>query len=228
MEIKKKITFLLSVFGTSYLACEAFSQLPRLSPTRQCSVNDQIKGSKLTRISFPVWVESSKITDKGLTEYPEKQNKVLSSLTKISHFASILCVIDCTVLPLLTIVLPFVGLATTGTSFGQTKIIHDLGHKIANFFVLPVGLFTSLFNFAFSRKIYNLSGSLMGLSLIYLANSHGTVGLIPEQILYRVQHCGLWHRIINTFGCALLLLSNNLAKKKKSMNKETSCCDHDH
>ena len=55
-------------------------------------------------------------------------------LAKISNIASMLCVIDCTVLPVVTVLLPLIGL---GASPAQAKWLHELGHSVAIFFVLP-------------------------------------------------------------------------------------------
>lgn len=74
-------------------------------------------------------------------------NNTLSNLKerllKISNIASMLCVIDCTVLPIVTILLPLVGL---GASAAQAKWIHELGHSVALFFVLP-GTYLILYMF---------------------------------------------------------------------------------
>jgi hypothetical protein len=46
-----------------------------------------------------------------------------------------LCVIDCTVLPIVTVVLPLIGMGVSSPE--QAKFLHELGHSVAIFFVLP-------------------------------------------------------------------------------------------
>lgn len=53
-------------------------------------------------------------------------------LASLSKMASVLCMVDCTLLPLLTLLLPLVGLAG-----GDDEWLHELGHLMALYFVLP-------------------------------------------------------------------------------------------
>ena len=55
-------------------------------------------------------------------------------LLKLTSAASLLCVIDCTILPFVTLALPFLGLGATSK---QARILHDVGHNLALWFVLP-------------------------------------------------------------------------------------------
>jgi MerC mercury resistance protein len=55
-------------------------------------------------------------------------------LAQLSNLASIICVVDCTVLPLLTVLLSVLGLAEQPHRW---KWLHELGHGVAIFFVLP-------------------------------------------------------------------------------------------
>lgn len=55
-------------------------------------------------------------------------------LLHLSNLASILCVVDCTVLPLLTIMLSLLGLAEQPH---RLEWLHELGHQVAINFVLP-------------------------------------------------------------------------------------------
>lgn len=74
------------------------------------------------------------------TPAPEQGTRMLdirAKLAKISNIASMLCVIDCTVLPIVTVLLPLIGL---GASPAQAHWLHELGHSVALFFVLPGGL----------------------------------------------------------------------------------------
>ena len=54
-------------------------------------------------------------------------------MQQISNVASMLCVVDCTVLPIVTVLLPLFGVAATSSS----TALHQIGHAISLFFVLP-------------------------------------------------------------------------------------------
>jgi hypothetical protein len=55
-------------------------------------------------------------------------------LMKISNIASVLCVIDCTALPIITLILPLLGL---GASAAQTEWLHELGASCRILFIFP-------------------------------------------------------------------------------------------
>lgn len=138
----------------------------------------------------------------------------LNQVSKISNIASFLCVIDCTILPLLTVVFPLLGIATSSPLF-DSEWMHELGHSVALCFVMPVGSLAAATNFLSHRRISLLSISLLGLLLVYSANGHGgpVLSLIPHEIAHEL-HCGeTLHRIVNLSGCGLLLGSNFLSRK---------------
>jgi hypothetical protein len=166
----------------------------------------------------------------GASKEESQMNAVTTNFDKlrqISNVASILCVIDCTVLPIVTIVFPLLGIFDLGPE--KLAFLHQLGHSIALFFVLPVGSLTSILNFMSHKKARITSLAVVGLTMIGLANSHihhlhlpgfllfgGTV----EAILHTIQH-GALHGTVNIMGCSLLLGSNYLSKQQ-------GCAHHDH
>jgi hypothetical protein len=161
----------------------------------------------------------------GASKEESQMNAVTTNFDKlrqISNVASILCVIDCTVLPIVTIVFPLLGIFDLGPE--KLAFLHQLGHSIAIFFVLPVGSLTSVLNFMSHKKTWITSLAVVGLTMIGLANSHiqhlplfgGTV----EAILHTIQH-GALHGTVNIMGCCLLLGSNYLSQQQ-------GCAFHDH
>eukprot|EP00978_Attheya_sp_CCMP212_P018130 scaffold49244_cov52-Attheya_sp.AAC.9 len=153
-------------------------------------------------------------------------------LMKISNIASVLCVIDCTALPIITLLLPLLGL---GASPAQTEWLHELGHRVAMYFVLPALTFGGIFlmflhsiyvlvvlvggmagtlNYLSHRKIWTSAPAALGLFMIYLANGDGGIlSLLPHALAHSL-HCGsVLHRIVNIAGCALLLRSNYMSHR---------------
>jgi hypothetical protein len=146
----------------------------------------------------------------------EKSSSLRDRLLKISNAASLLCVIDCTVLPIVTILLPLLGLGVAASYATLNAKLHHIGHQMALYFVLPVGGFAMMMNYLKHAKKRLLLLSSLGMGLVYLANAgHNSpiLALFPSQIAHDL-HCGtILHRLVNILGCACLLSSNYLAKK---------------
>lgn len=111
-------------------------------------------------------------------------------LVDISNIASFLCVLDCTLLPLVSIALPALSWVTGALSIGTSNnallagvssfvdFLPALGHGVAVFFVIPVGLLTTVVNYLFGHKQMRFSvAALVGVILIYAANSSSGIGI---------------------------------------------------
>jgi len=169
-------------------------------------------------------------------------SSVLDQVRKISNFASFLCVLDCTLLPIVTVALPLLGVLNLGSS--QLQAIDQLGHSLALFFVLPVGGLTTTINYISHKKKWISSLAIIGLTMVGLANSHihihhwptlfgGTISLNwIGSVLHAIQGCGTspWHRIVNVSGCAFLLWSNYLSQQQDGCahGDHGGDCGHNH
>lgn len=112
-------------------------------------------------------------------------------LLDVSNFASLLCVLDCTLLPLVSIAIPALSWGVgfiIGSGGASTAVppalsaflayLPVLSHGIALYFVIPVGLLTTVINFFFGHREVKFSMSaLFGVALIYAANSSTGVGI---------------------------------------------------
>jgi hypothetical protein len=115
-------------------------------------------------------------------------------LLDVSNFASLLCVLDCTLLPLVSIAIPAIswgvgfilgsgGSLSTATTMPPALLaflayLPALSHGIALYFVIPVGLLTTIINYFFGHKEVKFSmAALFGVALIYVANSSAGVGI---------------------------------------------------
>lgn len=154
-------------------------------------------------------------------------------LLQASNIASILCVVDCTVLPLVTVVLPFFGLVAATPV--QTEFLHRLGHSLALWFVLPVGGSATLLNYLYAHQQKKIAAlGALGLWLVYATNApQGVFGssssTMEPALLYailRTAHHGAAHRLVNVLGCACLLGSNYLSRKSGKCLHGPECCDH--
>lgn len=149
-------------------------------------------------------------------------------LLKVSNFASALCVIDCTLLPLVTIVLPLFGIVAASPA--QMHYLHELGHQVALWFVMPVGTLATTLNYSNHGKFWISSLGWLGLVAILLANGgchvfphfHGPVGHALHELTHLLHH-GIMHRVTNLTGCFLLLFSNYLSRRQKGACMEPAC-----
>lgn len=150
---------------------------------------------------------------------PSAEDKSLQKkISNISNIASMLCVLDCTVLPIITFLLPLFGVATSPS---QAKTLHEIGHYVALFFVLPIGGLTATVNyFTHPNKssIHNLLSlsAIIGLSLIYAANGghHSPIlSVLPHEVAHALHCNAIVHKAVNISGCAMLLGSSYLWHK---------------
>jgi len=141
-------------------------------------------------------------------------------LLQTSNIASILCVIDCTVLPAVTIFLPILGAAGSAE---QANWLHDVGQSIALWFVVPVGGCAATMNHLTHRKARLSAMAALGLTLIYAANGQGgpVLSRLPHHLAHSLHSGARLHRATNLLGCAFLLGSNYLSHK-------VGGCAHNH
>jgi putative flippase GtrA len=165
--------------------------------------------------------ESSFVSNSSKELAQKQKTGWKSKLLQFSNIASMLCVLDCTVLPIVTIILPLFGIVAGSPA--QMEWLHLAGHKIALGFVLPVGLLATISNYVYSHKTLWISMlGVMGLVLVVGANAGcglvphgvgGAVGRVVHKALHYLHH-GIAHRAANLTGCGLLLFSNYLSHRK--------------
>jgi branched-subunit amino acid transport protein AzlD len=150
---------------------------------------------------------------RGAIFYKQKQQRSSSfkdTLLKLSNFASLLCVLDCTILPIISIALPF---------FEFHDALHELGHTLALTFVLPVGLLATVTNYCYKHQnLWVSSLAILGLLLIGAANAEA----VPHWL--HCLHHGVLHRVANLSGCAFLMLSNYISHRIASCQLPDCLC----
>jgi len=79
-----------------------------------------------------------------------------------------------------------------------------------------VGGFAGLMNFMSHKSVFLFLFSVIGLSLIYLANVCGgpILSLFPHTFQHSLHCGGFTHRIFNIIGCMLLLGSNHYSRRR--------------
>ena len=139
-------------------------------------------------------------------------------IRQLSNVATILCILDCTLLPAVTVVLPWIGIL----NLGNLEWLGQISHALTVFFVLPVGALSSLLNYhSHHRQGRILALAIMGLLLIAIANSHSLI-IVQHIECFHLFHNGPMHRLTNLLGCACLLSSNFWSRRNKVYNNNNS------
>ena len=150
------------------------------SPLFQSTQADDIRSS-----------QDSSLSDTSVVNRDSNTASWKERLLDLSNLASLLCVLDCTLLPLVSIAIPalswgvglILGSTATVTAVPPTlsaflAYLPVLSHGIALYFVIPVGLLTTVINYFFGHKEVKFSmAALIGVGLIYAANSSVGVGI---------------------------------------------------
>jgi hypothetical protein len=164
-------------------------------------------------------VEPSSSNDDKDSAAEPGSGQLMGKVNRFANIASLLCVLDCSVLPVLMVVMQLGGLAMKS----KMHALHELGHRIALYFVLPVGGTAALSNFVSHGKKRVSIFALLGLLGIYATNGHGgPLRVLPHRLHHRL-HDGLSHRIMNIACCALLIGSNYASHK---IIHASGGCDH--
>jgi hypothetical protein len=141
-----------------------------------------------------------------------------SRLGRVSAVASILCAVDCTVLPALLVIVPALNIAGASSAG-----LHEISHLVAVWFVAPVGGAALTANWFQHRRNWVGVWGLSGLLLVLFANLHLPHGFLPSP-MYRMVHG--FHSLISLAGCALLLSSQWYSTRL--LQNAGRCCDHKH
>jgi len=162
------------------------------------SDDDNTSATTTTSTASSTSSSSSSSTTNGEAEVTESNNVPVwkDKLLQFSSWASLLCVLDCTILPLCTMLLPVLGIVAQDATQQEQEHhhhngdwLHELGHTMALYFVVPVGTMAIVMNFVGGSHTGNTDAAntkkdqgtklgiavlgFAGLLLVSLANSGG-------------------------------------------------------
>lgn len=139
----------------------------------------------------------------------EASKKKLISLTTLFSDT------DCTVLPLLTVLTPFLS-----SSMINVPYLDFLAHRLAIFFVTPLAAFNSIYNYTLKKHSPSSLLTALGGFLIFATHVHW-----PHAHPFHFMSCGsgAWHRILSIAGCVGIIGGGRWAKGQGG-----KCCGHDH
>eukprot|EP00921_Rhytidocystis_pertsovi_P021320 GHVQ01034062.1.p1 GENE.GHVQ01034062.1~~GHVQ01034062.1.p1 ORF type:complete len:269 (+),score=41.75 GHVQ01034062.1:216-1022(+) len=135
-----------------------------------------------------------------------------------STFATILCAIDCTVIPLLMVIIPILGWASPDSMHS----LHNFSHWAAIYIMIPLATLAVCSNYLKTRQLHLAVWGAFGISLVFIAHSHDTLHyVIPLSLHHLIHSVHDWHTPISLFGAANIIASNYLAHSH-------GCCHQAH
>jgi len=215
--------------------------MPSLGTPQQTESGSGVMGGPSTNL-----VQSTSRTRYGPAAAPslnavadEAPTGWLERLTSLSNVASLLCAVDCTVLPLVSLLLPLFGFAAGGSGDAFSAALHGIGHSVALRFVLPVGTLAAATAYLGHRDVRLTTPNLLGLLLVFVSNAGGGCGcahghaltlgptnplrLLPHAVVSALNSAGWMHRTANVLGCALMLGGNYLSKRAAKAAGRVGC-----
>ncbi|CXI82532.1 conserved Plasmodium protein, unknown function [Plasmodium berghei] len=163
---------------------------------------------------------------------------------KISSIASLLCLIDCVFIPVLTILLSlfslikhyFFNINSISTLNTENDIHgngsrdhhgHDSWHifmeKVALFFMMPIITLTTIINFYKLRNVPLLMSALTGMTLFIISHAH--IEFSNDNINDIIE---ILHIPLALLGAAFLLSANYASHKLLKEKNLDHCCKYDH
>eukprot|EP00922_Rhytidocystis_sp_ex-Travisia-forbesii_P027316 GHVS01040037.1.p1 GENE.GHVS01040037.1~~GHVS01040037.1.p1 ORF type:complete len:258 (+),score=31.09 GHVS01040037.1:71-844(+) len=144
-------------------------------------------------------------------------------LSEWSTLASVLCAIDCTVLPAVMTIVPLLGWASPDSMHS----LHHFSHWAAIYVMVPLALLAILSNYLRLRSVLLSLWGLFGVALIFVAHQHEILLLLPPQHHSFASFAQSWHTAISLFGAANIILSNYISHQR--LHQQHSCCSqHNH
>jgi len=152
-----------------------------------------------------------------------KSDRLKQRLNQLSVIASIICAIDCTVLPLLLLMVSVGsgGAAVVGDGCCAHEALHRISQQAALYFVLPLGGTAALSSFVQHRHKGILAGCLVGLGLIYAANMPAVLAGGAAWVLSIKTYVTTHHQVLSLLGCATLTVSQLIGQ---SLVRERTGC----
>jgi hypothetical protein len=146
-----------------------------------------------------------------------RRQPMIILLQRYSRIASWICVIDCTILPIVTFLIPLLsgGLKSSNNYNSSSSIlefIHSIGDYSVIYFLLPVGTVSvTLQYYASHQQLWIFVMGVIGLVFVTIANFYN-LPIVGHIDIFHIFHGGIYHRLLNIFGCTCLIGSNHIAR----------------
>ncbi len=136
-----------------------------------------------------------------------KNSKLVNTLEILGVLAPVLCLVDCIVVPLALLVLPFVGV---------THVMHGMSDQLLTLLMVAICVPAVVPGFLKHRQVRVLALMAAGFGAIFFANIIG--GAVDETV----------HFLLTACGSACLIKANWDNRRLSRVSASESCCSHDH
>ncbi len=136
-----------------------------------------------------------------------KNSKLVNTLEILGVLAPILCLVDCIVVPLALLVLPFVGV---------THVMHGMSDQLLTLLMVAICVPAVVPGFLKHRQVRVLALMAAGFGAIFFANIVG--GAVDETV----------HFLLTACGSACLIKANWDNRRLSRVSASESCCSQDH
>ncbi|ANQ08720.1 Uncharacterized protein PCOAH_00029220 [Plasmodium coatneyi] len=161
---------------------------------------------------------------------------IKSNLNNISNIASIICLLDCALIPVITVLISIFDVVKGSQDGHANAGDHDHGHdhshdhgngwheiveRVALYVMTPIISFTTIYNFVQLKNISLLLMTLVGITLFILSHAHIPVSNPNVMSFLKKVHMPM------AILAAVILISTNYAAHKllKAKNLDR-CCKH--
>jgi hypothetical protein len=148
----------------------------------------------------------------------QQRQPMILLLQRYSRIASWICVFDCTILPIVTFLMPLLsgGLKSSNNNNSSSSIILEFIHSIGDYsviyFLLPVGTVSVTLQYYTShQQLWIFGMGVIGLVFVTIANFYN-LPIVGHIDIFHIFHGGIYHRLLNIFGCTCLVGSNHIAR----------------
>ncbi|GAB66828.1 hypothetical protein PCYB_101780, partial [Plasmodium cynomolgi strain B] len=172
---------------------------------------------------------------------------IKSNLNNISSIASIICLLDCILIPFITVVISLFNVVNSPEN-GHAEVDdhhhshhhgwHEIVEKVALYVMTPIISFTTIYNFVQLKNFPLLLITLVGITMFVLSHAHIEFSSPSVMNIYKKMHIPMAilaaiFLVSTNYAAHQLLKSKNLhrcCKHKKIPNEldEQSCKDHRH
>ncbi|SCO67660.1 conserved Plasmodium protein, unknown function [Plasmodium vivax] len=155
---------------------------------------------------------------------------IKSNLNNISSIASIICLLDCVLIPFITVVISIFNVVN-GSENGEAQVEdhhqshhhgwHEIVEKIALYVMTPIISFTTIYNFVQLKNFPLLLTTLIGITMFVLSHAHIEFSSPSVANIFKKMHIPM------AILAAIFLVSTNYAAHQllKSRNMDR-CCKH--
>ncbi|EUD68362.1 hypothetical protein C922_01382 [Plasmodium inui San Antonio 1] len=152
---------------------------------------------------------------------------IKSNLNKLSSIASIICLIDCTLIPLITVLISIFSVVHDSENGEAEAGTHNHSHHhgwqetVALYLMTPIISFTTIYNFIQLKNFSLFIFTLVGITMFVLSHAH--IEFRDQNITNRLKQA---HIPMSILAAIILISTNYIAHQLLKSKNLDPCCTH--